>query len=422
MELISKNITPCSAIIPPPPSLTKSNHIASTAVFDKTLTWKPGMVGEIKISFSDQGAWSCMGTQRPCSNDPQNMNFEFCDPPLDTFTQDGYTFDKNLFINEDRNYCNNQGMCSYDGQTLPTTGGTYVCKNGIACNTNYDPGAVIIHEFGHALGMYHEHQNYLDGNPIVYDIDGATLFSLSQSNGANDSCVQDYCAKMCYEPGVKPIFCNPNRGCEPNVYIDSYCQSKLDKARASANNNVLNRYECTSTNCPYEGSSYDNKSVMLYQVDDYMIKPNADGERINPTDSNFSYSNTDKEWLSLTYPKDVVNPPKLKIEFLDGMDWQKYWVKKVVMEKLSPCVGIDFEFNLPVLEESIYPTECDYNTDTVLPTNPTTGGDSGNSGDNVNGGGTVKTPPTDGVKWWVWVLIVFFVLAFIVVALAMFLG
>lgn len=382
-EYISKGIRPCSADIPPPPVQLKRDNISSTAVFNTTLVWKPGDIGTISISFNpNSGAWSHLGKESN-SNRP-SMNLGWVDAPLESFSQDGYTFDISQYIDTGRNYCQTTSLCSTDGAELYDSNNVkYICKNGIACIQDFEPGSVILHEFGHALGMYHEHQNYLDnGNPIVYDIDGSTLFSLSQQYGPDDMCVQTYCSKMCYSDAVRPYFCNNN--CDKNAIVSPSCESKWNYARDLATTNVLERYECTDSNCPYKGSTYDNNSVMLYQVDDYMIKPNNQGVRDNPTKPNFHYSDSDKEWLGIMYPIDNNNPPKITIEFLDGEDWQKYWVKKMVMEYLKPCVGIDFIFNLPIQNESIYNNKCTFNSGT-LPINPD---GSKPTSDNVNGGTT----------------------------------
>ena len=104
---------------------------------------------------------------------------------------------------------------------------------------------------------------------------------------------------------------------------------------------------------------------MIYNVSDYMIKPNADGERVNPTKNNYQYSETDHEWLSKFYPVDSDDKPTINVVFNDGEDWKKYWVKKVVKEKLAPCVGINFVFDLPVKTESNEEFKCEV----IVPTN-----------------------------------------------------
>jgi hypothetical protein len=272
---------------------------------------------------------------------------------------DGYTFSPDL-SDEHRNGCNNT-VCT-ENYSYDIDGQEYVCVNNgrTICPIKFSPGAVILHEFGHALGMYHEHQNYLGGNVIEYDIDGATLFSLHQRKNrkeADEKCIQDLCTKLCFDESIRPSFCDS--GCNPDLIPSSVCQSQWDDAKEDAQNNVLKKYECTFSNCPYGGSDFDPDSVMMYSVADYMIKPNKDGERINPTYKNYTYSEKDLQWLGAFYPVDSITKPNIHIKFNDGETWKKYWVKKVITEKLQPCVGINFIFDLPVLEPTEPPSTCE---------------------------------------------------------------
>ena len=251
------------------------------AVFLKGAIWKPNLLGNrITITFgsmdcpgcSPEAAWSYIGSDS--NSKYPSMNLGFCDPPLEDFIQDGKLFTLDLFRNATRNYC-----------------------TGTICNTRWTPGATILHEFGHALGMFHEHQNFLDSdsNPLVFNRDGVIQYYLLLG--------YDY-----------------------------------SQAVDAADNNVLERYECTNSNCPYEGSSFDSDSIMIYSVPDSWV------EGDNPTYPNFKYSITDKNWLSQEYPLNATLRPEIEIEFLDGEEWQKYWVKKTILDGLAPIVGIDFSF------------------------------------------------------------------------------
>ena len=243
--------------------------------------------------------------------------------PQKTFSMDGYTFEYSNFSNDHRNGCLlqpctvGQEFESNTGEVLKCLGPSNICVN------NWEPGSTVLHEFGHAMGMYHEHQNFIGGNPIQYDLDGAALFSMSQKFGACDPCVQEYCTKLCFDDDVKPNYCGSSDYCantadyKCNPNAASGCQSKIDQGLEAATVNVLEKYDCdgkTKDECPYLGSFFDPESIMIYAVNDYMIKPNAQGKRENPTHSNYEYSKTDKLWLKTVYPLEVSNPPVIKVK------------------------------------------------------------------------------------------------------------
>ena len=255
------------------------------AIFLKSSEWKPGVDNKITITFGNyegcndcvkNAAWSHLGNNS--NNYKPSMNLGFVDPPFEDFTVDGYNFNYDLFKNEVRNYCS---------------------KSNTNCLQGWKPGRTIIHEFGHAMGMFHEHQNYVLNNPLEFDEEAVIQYY--QSIGYSRSQAEDI-----------------------------------------AKTNVIDRYECTEENCPYRGSEFDKDSVMLYPLDLNWLKKGTDIENI--TMPSFSYSDLDKEWLEKTYPKNAVSKPTVTIEFLDGEPWQKYWVKKIVQEQLQPHVGININY------------------------------------------------------------------------------
>ena len=61
---------------------------------------------------------------------------------------------------------------------------------------------------------------------------------------------------------------------------------------------------------------------------------------------NFTLSEKDKEWIQAYYPKNI-NPnefPRIYVEFVDGPEWKKKWVIKMIAENLSPITGIVWTF------------------------------------------------------------------------------
>ena len=253
------------------------------AVFLKSAIWDASASNTITITFGSNGcqgcssgaAWSNIGSQS--NTQVPSMNLGFIDPPMMDFTMDGYTFKYAEFKDATRNYC-----------------------NSTSCVAGWKPGRTVLHEFGHAMGMFHEHQNDVAGdNPFQFD----------------------------------------------KQKVVEYYQSigfTLDEATQMAQVNVIDRYECTSANCPYAGSQFDKDSIMIYPIDKNWLVPGTLDSWVNK--SNFEYSSMDKVWLSKMYPMSSSPKPTVTVKFLDGADWQKYWVKKMVTEGLSPYVGVNFEF------------------------------------------------------------------------------
>ncbi len=279
---------PCVDVYPSTDFIISNQEPKSGAIFLSDAIWKQGQQGTITITFgtfycngcSTEAAWSYIGNQSNqfSSQGMPSMNLGWCDPPLSSFSMDGYTFDISDFKDATRNYCRS-------GQCWP----------------GWAPGATIIHEFGHALGMMHEHQNNSQkDNPLVLNVPNIT----------------DY-------------------------YINLYDGDQA-AGKQAAQVNMIDRYACDSEQCDFQGSTFDTKSIMLYAIPDEWVV----GE--NPTSPNFVLSSKDTEFLQQMYPIDSQTKPKLKVRFLDGNPWQKYWVKKVVTEQLSPKIGIDFDFDLPM--------------------------------------------------------------------------
>ena len=315
---MNRNIVACTADVPVPPK-TKNKNIR--AIFEKKYVWPQGSNGTISITFDTTGASSAMGTNS--NNGDPSMKLGWIDPPLESFEMDGYTFAPDI-TNEKMSGCSITS-CEPYSTTEDTTCVVSDDPDRI-CDNNYIPGGTVLHEFGHALGMRHEHQNYLGGNVIEYDIDGATLFMLKdgvQKKYYDQVCLDDFCTKLCLDESIRPDFCPDS--CNKKLEPSTVCNTQWDDAKESAQGNILDKYECTEDNCPYEGSDFDPDSLMIYNVADYMIKPNTDGKRVNPAKKNYQYSEKDQEWLSRLYPVDSVNPPTINVVFNDGEDWRKYW-------------------------------------------------------------------------------------------------
>lgn len=176
-------------------------------------------------------------------------------------------------------------------------------------------GSVIVHEFMHALGAVHEHQN----------TKGVTM-------NFNKQKVYEW---MC---------CNGEPEGSPN------CKKISDECKQEAQINILDRYNCDDPLKRYTcESDFDPDSIMLYGLSDNMF---TDGK--NPTKYNYVLSKSDEDWLKKYYPtsKPVNEWPFIIVRFplynnvINGEyyvyteeqwykdTWKRAWIQKVIHEQL----------------------------------------------------------------------------------------
>lgn len=322
---------PCSSGILTKKQQKISNITGYGAIFQKNTIWEQGSKGLITITFgtydsnqSGCAAWSLVGSDS--NSTIPSMNLGFIDPPfgksfigVDGITYDLPIYDKNLCAcgptdcdcncggskKEDKNATRN--YCAVNSTDTNGCLSSYV-SNGRYTGQNWTPGGTVIHEFGHALGMLHEHQNDLEHSNKIKDI-------LNIDN-------------------VKKYYTNLTGNSETGG------QQAVD--------NVLEFYYDPSL---YLGSTFDNESIMLYYLPNDWIKGCESYESYevcpnNPTHANLKLSSTDKKWLSDQYPKSSDNWPELTIKFVDSEPekWKMAWIIKVLYDNYVPVVGIKWIF------------------------------------------------------------------------------
>jgi hypothetical protein len=175
-----------------------------------------GMNGDIRISFQNQNTcYSRLGKESLSKQSPESMNLGWLDPPK------SYNF-------------------SYKGKKY------YIPRDEHRNNFHdISGGGTILHEFGHAIGMIHEHQN-----PRGKTMDWNVTAVMNEFGGP------------------------------PNNW---------DKL--GIQNNILNKYDKSQIN----GSDFDPNSIMLYGYPPDLTLNNIG------TNANYKLSKIDIKWMQLIY-------------------------------------------------------------------------------------------------------------------------
>jgi len=277
----------------------------SQAISAKSNVWKQGLNNRITISLSGSivddmitkniAGKSQIGTDSMyITGTESSMYLAYLDPPFESFTIDGMTF--NDYLTDPtvlRNGCTN-GAKTVNGS----------CNN----SQNFVPGHTPLHEILHSLSFLHEHQNNLNNSdPIVFTQD-----FISQGLDQNDIVTND-----------------PNSVC-----YSGKCYSQNSKS-ASFIENILVKYSDTNL---YSGSNFDQDSIMLYAL------PQTDLVS-GHMDTNYALSATDKQKLTELYPKSIrIDISVIFSDSKNQVSWKKYFIKKLLTDQIEPITGIVFTY------------------------------------------------------------------------------
>ncbi|NUB15495.1 hypothetical protein GAY28_24670 [Azospirillum brasilense] len=192
-------------------------------------TKKASGFSHIRIGFSERGYWSAIGTDsiKLLNAYQPSMNFE------------------NLSM-------------TYSEHSVTFSGVEYKIDNVVKLANAYDKGT-ILHEFGHALALLHEHQN-------------PKLACYEEIKWEGDGNVYDYMAKP------------------PN----GWSKDKVDR-----NIGLAKKYDPDA-----EGRKADPESIMRYPYPAQILKNGVKSHCYKPDQSN-TLSKGDKEIVAFIYPKTV---------------------------------------------------------------------------------------------------------------------
>ena len=238
-------------------------------------TWAQDSSATISISFGSYDCsttkcqshanWSNLGNVIKTDSVP-SISLRDLDPPLDSFEQDGKIFPESVYGVSER------------GLNPP----------------NWKPGASVLREFCHSLGLLYEWQHICSLDPKI---------KLKKEVILNDL----------------------------NTIYD-VSEDELEITYSWWFDQVMILDDCQTP---------DMDSIMMKELPDSWV------EGDNPTRDNWRLSNTDTQTLGLLYPISSETPPLITVEFVGNgpnEEWKRYWVKKMVMENIAPHVGIRFMF------------------------------------------------------------------------------
>jgi len=299
-----------------------SDSKAQMALVARSKIWKED--GSIRLAFGNNKfqAFSYTGTDaklRPPTE--PTMVLGYLDPPFQEFSFLGLQF-KGPFKDLD-------GTLAYRNGCLDTS-----------CPKDYIPGACILHEFGHALGLLHEHQNFVNDNKVIQ----FHPMDLMQKCLISSCTINNPCYKTSYDKNVTMSYNalkeNMIRDCGSSDCISN--QWSEETIRINILDNVTDITQ-------FDASDIDYDSIMMYPLPSCLVKNGLSLKK------NYKYSKTDLEYLKKWYPTN--KSITLRVHFIESEPkWKIYFVMKCISENLSPFIGINFLF-IDKMGNTLYNTD-----------------------------------------------------------------
>lgn len=234
---------------------------------------------DIRVAFDPTaGCWSLLGNQSLMKDDAsmsnrESMNFEWLDAPTGS---------------SNKNETDGKGKFTYKGQEFTVPAGLHLNGN--------DTGATVVHEFGHALGMIHEHQNPF-GQPILWDVEKVKRIFSGPPNSWDADTIDSNILGSTEKSLLNGSKFDPDSIMKYSFKKELIYQPKKDKEGKVVEVPDIPKDKITIV--PKSDIDKMTKEEFTKLCVDLMDAQAKSVEKVN-----YVLSETDKRWLGINYPLD----------------------------------------------------------------------------------------------------------------------